>query len=86
LPLAVARVRLAATGTGAGSTTSTTTLNGGTATISGGSVTYVPPYNFAGTDRFYYRVKDKLGKESGSTTSDTNNLGAGWNAVTVTVH
>jgi hypothetical protein len=85
LPLAVARVRLAATGIGAGSVVSTTTTNGGTATISGGAVTYVPPYNFAGTDSFYYRVKDKLGKESGSTGTDTNNLGAGWNVVTVTV-
>jgi FtsP/CotA-like multicopper oxidase with cupredoxin domain len=85
LPLAAARVRLAATGAGAGSPTWTTTTSGGTATISGGAVTYVPPYNFAGTDRFYYRVKDKLGKESGSTTNNTNNLGAGWAAVTITV-
>lgn len=85
LPLAVARVRAAAAGAGAGSTASSPTAAGGTVTISGATVTYVPPYNFAGTDSFRYRVKDKLGKESGSTTSDTNNLGAGWAAVTVTV-
>jgi hypothetical protein len=85
LPLAVARVRLAATGNNAGSTSSTATSSGGTVTMSCCAVTYVPPYNFAGTDVFYYRVKDKLGKESGSTTTDTNNLGAGWIAVTVTV-
>jgi hypothetical protein len=46
----------------------------------------VPRYNFAGTDSFSYRVRDKLGKESGSTTSNTNNLGAGWAVVTVTVN
>jgi FtsP/CotA-like multicopper oxidase with cupredoxin domain len=85
LPLAVARVRLAATGANAGSLTSTTTSSGGTVTVAGGAVSYVPPYNFAGTDFFYYRVKDKLGKESGSTTSNTNNTGAGWATVTVTV-
>lgn len=85
LPLAVARVRLAANGNNAGSLVSTTTSSGGTATIAAGAVTYVPPYNFAGTDVFYYRAKDKLGKEAGSTTSDTNNLGAGWVAVNVTV-
>lgn len=85
LPLAVARLRAAAGGTGAGSLTSITTQSGGTAAIAGGMVTYVPPYNFAGTDRFYYRARDKLGKESGSTTTDTNNTGAGWAAVTVTV-
>lgn len=85
LPLAVARVRQQAFGTNAGSLASTTTTSGGTATIVGGQVTYVPPYNFAGTDTFYYRVKDKLGKESGSTTSNTNNTGAGWVAVTITV-
>jgi FtsP/CotA-like multicopper oxidase with cupredoxin domain len=83
LPLAVARVRQA--GFGNGSLISTPTSSGGTATIAGGAVTYVPPYNFAGADVFYYRAKDKLGKESGSTTTDTNNLGAGWVAVNVTV-
>jgi FtsP/CotA-like multicopper oxidase with cupredoxin domain len=85
LPLAVARVRQQGSGGNAGSLTSTATASGGTATIAGGSVTYVPPYNFAGTDTFYYRVKDKLGKESGSLGSDTNNLGAGWAGVTITV-
>ncbi|NTV94762.1 MAG: cadherin-like domain-containing protein [Thiobacillus sp.] len=85
LPLAVARVRNQANGTNGGSTTTLTTSIGGIVTIAGGSVTYVPPYNFAGTDVFRYRVKDKLGKESGSTTSNTNNLGQGWVTVTVTV-
>ena len=85
LPLTVARVRQQESGNNAGSLTSTSTTSGGTATIAGGAVTYVPPYNFAGIDTFYYRVKDKLGKESGSTSSDTNNTGAGWVAVNVTV-
>ncbi|MGZ5198627.1 MAG: Ig-like domain-containing protein [Telluria sp.] len=85
LPFTVARVRAAATGANAGSVTTTQTASGGTATISGGSVTYTPPYNFAGTDTFRYRVKDKLGKESGSTSSNTNNLGAGWAVVTLNV-
>ncbi|WP_167759751.1 Ig-like domain-containing protein [Massilia horti] len=85
LPLAVARVRTAATGTGAGSVTSTQTSSGGTVTVSGGSVTYTPLYNFTGTDTFSYRVKDKLGKESGSISSNTDNLGAGWAVVTLRV-
>ena len=85
LPLAVARVRTQATGTNGGSTTAITTSIGGRVTISGGNVTYVPPYNFAGTDVFRYRVKDKIGKESGSTTTNTNNLGQGWVTVTMTV-
>lgn len=85
LPLTVARVRASAGGAGAGSVTSTPTASGGTVTIAGGSVVYTPPYNFAGTDSFYYRVKDKLGKESGSTSSNTNNLGAGWALVTLNV-
>ncbi len=83
LPLAVARVRPGTSGSG--SIGSIGTQSGGLATVTGGMVSYVPPYDFAGTDRFYYRVKDKLGKESGSTTTNTNNLGAGWIAVTVTV-
>jgi hypothetical protein len=85
LPLAVARVRNAAFGANAGSVTSSPTTSGGSVTISGSSVTYVPPYNFAGTDTFSYRIKDKLGKESGSTTTNTNNLGAGWATVTLNV-
>jgi hypothetical protein len=86
LPLAVARVRAQTSGSNGGNTTAVSTSIGGRVTISGGSVTYVPPYNFAGTDVFQYRVKDKLGKESGSTsTSNTNNLGQGWATVTVTV-
>jgi hypothetical protein len=85
LPLAVARVRNVAFGSNAGSVTSSPTSSGGTVTISGSSVTYVPPYNFAGTDTFSYRIKDKQGKESGSTTTNTNNLGAGWATVTLNV-
>jgi hypothetical protein len=84
-PLAVARVRQQTSGTSGGSTSSTTTSSGATVTISAGSVTYTPPYNFSGTDTFQYRVKDKIGKESGSTSSNTNNLGEGWATVTVTV-
>jgi FtsP/CotA-like multicopper oxidase with cupredoxin domain len=83
VPLAVARLRPQA---GANtSTTSITTPAGATVTISGTGVTYVPRYNVVGTDSFQYRVKDKLGKESGSTTTDTGNLGAGWATVTVNV-
>jgi FtsP/CotA-like multicopper oxidase with cupredoxin domain len=85
LPLAVARVRATAAGTSPGSVTTTATSSGGTVTISGGSVIYTPPYNFAGTDTFRYRVKDKLGKESGSTNSNANNLGAGWAVATLNV-
>jgi hypothetical protein len=85
LPFAVARVRAAANGSSAGSVTTTPTSSGGTVTISGSSVIYTPPYNFAGTDTFRYRVKDKLGKESGSTSNNTNNLGAGWAVVTLNV-
>jgi hypothetical protein len=84
LPLAVARVR-AVTGFSSGSTSTVQTASGATVTVAGGTATYVPPYNFAGTDTFYYRVKDKLGKESGSAFGNTDNLGAGWAAVTVTV-
>ena len=84
-PLVVARVRSQTAGTNGGSTTAVTTSIGGRVTISGGSISYVPPYNFAGTDVFQYRVKDKLGKESGSTTNNTNNLGQGWATVTITV-
>jgi len=79
LPLAVARVRAQTSGTNAGNTTAVTTGSGGTVTISGGTVTYVPPYNFAGTDVFQYRVKDKLGLESGAS------AGQGWATVTLTV-
>lgn len=84
LPLAVARVRAQLSGTGSGSTSSVTTAHG-TATISGGNIIYVPQYNYTGADSFQYRVRDKLGKESGSTTSNTNNTGSGWATVTVTV-
>jgi hypothetical protein len=80
LPLAVARVRRG-TG-GSGSTTGITTNSKGTVTVSGGTVTYTPRRNFAGTDSFWYRVKDKIGLESGD-----NNAGGpeGWVSVTVTV-
>ena len=81
LPLAVARVRAGTTG--GGSTSGVTTNSRGTVTISGGNVTYRPRLNFAGTDTFQYRVKDKLGLESGD---DTPATGAqGWVTVTVTV-
>jgi hypothetical protein len=79
LPLAVARVRAQTSGTTTGSTTSVTTSSGGQVTISGATVTYVPPYNFAGTDVFQYRAKDKVGLESGATAA------AGWATVTITV-
>jgi FtsP/CotA-like multicopper oxidase with cupredoxin domain len=85
LPLAVARVRSSDTGSSAGNVTTTATTSGGTVTVAGGTVTYTPPYSFAGTDTFRYRVKDKLGKESGSTSSNNNNLGAGWALVTLNV-
>lgn len=74
LPLAVARVRSQTSGGNTGSVTSITTSAGATVTVSGGSITYVPQYNFSGTDTFQYRVKDKLGLESGA-----------WASVTVTV-
>lgn len=79
LPLAVARVRAQTTGTSAGSTTTVVTSAGGTVTVSGGTVTYVPLYNFAGTDVFQYRVKDKLGLESGTSAT------TGWATVKLTV-
>jgi len=83
LPLAVARVR---SQTGAGSsTTSSGTAQGGTVTVSSTGITYTPRYNFAGTDTFQYRVKDRLGKESGSTTDNTGNQGSGWATVSITV-
>ena len=82
LPLAAARVRSGGFGNGG---TSASTQNGGTVTIGATGVTYVPRYNFTGTDSFEYRVKDRLGKESGSTTTDTGNLSAGWARVTITV-
>lgn len=78
LPLAIARVRTQTSGTNAGSTTNITTGAGGSVTVSGGTVTYVPPYNFAGTDVFQYRVKDKIGLESGAADQ-------GWATVTLTV-
>lgn len=78
LPLAVARVRAQTSGNNSGSTSSITTNSGGRVTVSGGTVTYVPPYDFAGTDEFQYRVKDKLGLESGTGAN-------GWATVTVTV-
>jgi hypothetical protein len=84
LPLAVARVR-AVTGFSTGNTSTVQTASGATVTIAGGTVTYVPPYNFAGTDTFYYRAKDKLGKESGSGSGNADNFNAGWAAVTVSV-
>jgi FtsP/CotA-like multicopper oxidase with cupredoxin domain len=84
LPLAAARLRTSSS-SGSTSTTSVATTAGGTVTISGNGVTYVPRWNYQGTDTFQYRVKDRLGKESGSTSTDTGNLGAGWATVTVTV-
>lgn len=78
LPLAVARVRQPGSGGSGGS--SATTAQGGTVTLSGAGVTYTPRYNFTGTDTFEYRVKDRLGKESGSTN------GTGWAVVTVQVN
>lgn len=84
-PLAVARVRSQSTGTNNGNLSSITTANGATVTIAGGTVTYVPRWNVVGTDTFQYRVQDGLGKESGSTTSNANNFGAGWATVTITV-
>jgi hypothetical protein len=77
LPLAVARVRAGTTG--GGSTSGITTNSRGIVTISGGNVTYRPRRNFAGTDTFQYRVKDKIGLESGATNA------RGWATVTVTV-
>ena len=82
LPFAVARVRPGNTGSGF---TTGYSNSGHIVTISGGNVTYTPRRNFSGTYSFQYRVKDKLGKESGSTTSNTNNTGQGWATVTVTV-
>ncbi|MDB5914240.1 MAG: hypothetical protein JWP22_2915 [Ramlibacter sp.] len=79
LPLAVARVRAQTSGTNLGNTSTVTTSSGARVTISGGTVTYVPAYNFSGNDVFQYRVKDRLGTESG-----TSN-GTGWETVTVTV-
>ena len=89
LPLSVARLRSGTAGSGSTSGTLTTS-SGGRVTFTGTSatgvkVTYTPIYNFAGSDSFQYRVKDRLGKESGSTTSNTNNTGQGWTTVTVTV-
>ncbi|MDD5364931.1 MAG: Ig-like domain-containing protein [Gallionellaceae bacterium] len=84
LPLAVARIRSGTSGSGSTSG-NISTRSRGTVTLSGGNVTYTPRRNFAGTDSFQYRVKDKLGKESGSTTSNTNNTGQGWATVTITV-
>lgn len=83
LPLAVARVRKQ-TGTN-NSTSTSSTAQGGSVTVSGNGITYTPRYNFSGTDTFQYRVKDRLGKESGSTTDNTGNQGSGWATVTVTV-
>jgi len=83
LPLAVARVRPQANT--ANSTTTSSTAQGGTVTVSGNGVTYVPRWNYVGPDTFQYRVKDRLGKESGSTTDNTGNQGAGWATVSVTV-
>jgi hypothetical protein len=83
VPLAVARLRAQSSSTGG--TSPITTQAGGTVTISGTGVTYVPRYNFSGTDSFQYRVKDRLGKESGSTTTDTGNLSSGWATVTISV-
>jgi hypothetical protein len=79
LPLAVARVRSQTSGTNLGNTTTITTNSGGRVAVSGGSVTYTPRRNFAGTDVFQYRVKDKIGLESGASN------GQGWATVTVTV-
>ncbi|MGO4478165.1 Ig-like domain-containing protein [Massilia sp. 2TAF26] len=78
LPLAVARVRQPGSGGSGGS--SSATRQGGTVTVSGAGVTYVPRWNFTGSDTFEYRVKDRLGKESGSTNS------TGWAVVTVQVN
>lgn len=78
LPLAVARVRQPGN-TGGGSTSSASSSQGGTVTVSGAGVLYTPRYNFTGSDTFEYRVKDRLGKESGSTNS------SGWATVTVQV-
>lgn len=83
LPLAVARVRKP--GSGSNGDVTSATQNGGTVTISGTGVTYVPRYNYSGPDTFEYRVKDKLGKESGSLGTDTGNLSAGWATVTIQV-
>lgn len=84
LPLAVARVR-AQSSSGNGSTTSSPTAANGTVSVSGGTVRYTPRLNFSGQDSFQYRVKDKLGKESGSTATNTDSLPQGWATVTVNV-
>lgn len=83
LPLSVARIRAGTSGSGSTSGTLTTNNRGrvtftGSA-ASGVNVTYTPIYNFAGTDTFQYRVKDRLGLEPSSNTNQ------GWVTVTVTV-
>ena len=83
LPLSVASVRAGNTGNGITSGTLTTNNRGvvsftGTA-ATGIKVLYTPLYNFAGTDTFQYKVKDKLGTTAGNTNAQ------GWVTVTVTV-
>lgn len=83
LPLSVNRLRAGTNGNGVTAGTLTTS-SGGLVTFSGTTttgvnVTYVPRRNFAGTDTFQYKVKDRLGLESGATNAQ------GWATVTVTV-
>lgn len=77
LPLAVARVRQPGSSGSGGSSAST--RQGGTVSVAGGGVSYTPRYNFSGSDSFEYRVRDRLGRESGSTNS------SGWATVTIQV-
>jgi hypothetical protein len=85
LPLSVDRLR-AGTGTTNVTSGTLTTSNGGRVTFTGSAatgvnVTYTPVYNFAGTDTFQYKVRDRLNLQAGS-----NGTGAaGWATVTVTV-
>jgi hypothetical protein len=49
------------------SAVTTTTTNGGTVLLNGGTITYTPPSNFAGTDSFTYNIEDPYGGTNFST-------------------
>ena len=65
---------------------SATSTNGGTASLSLGTITYTPAANFIGLDQFNYTVSDGLGSTATSTVTVTvTTSGVGFNQLSVQV-
>ena len=68
------------------SSISASSTNGGTATLSLGTITYTPVANFIGVDQFNYSVSDGIGgTATGTVTVTVNASGTGFNQLNVQV-